>query len=54
MEWERREVRAALTPAGEALVELAGRQLLIRRKTEVAVQGAGLCPVELIGVALAS
>ncbi|MBC7241767.1 MAG: hypothetical protein H5T60_04915 [Anaerolineae bacterium] len=54
MEWERREVRATLTPAGEALVELAGRQLLVRRKIEVAVQAAGLCPVELIGVALAS
>ncbi|MGQ9665901.1 MAG: hypothetical protein ACUVWB_01190 [Anaerolineae bacterium] len=54
MEWEEREVRATLTPAGEALVEFGGRQLLVRRKTEVAEHADGLCPVELVGVALAS
>lgn len=54
MEWEKREVRASLTPAGEALVEFGGRRLVVRRKTEVAGQAGGLCPVELIGVALAS
>lgn len=54
MEWEKREIRASLTPTGEVLVEFGGRRLLVRRKTEVADQAGGFCPVELIGVALAS
>jgi hypothetical protein len=48
-----REIIAVRTADGQALVRVAGRESLVRRQDEVA--GAeGICPLEMIGTALAA
>ena len=49
------EIVAHLAPDGQALVRLAGRELFVSRRDQSGGSaGVGLCPLELIGVALAA
>ena len=50
-----REIVATSTPDGQATIRLDHREFSVERSTAVeAGDAAGLCPVELIGVSLAS